>query len=98
MDYILNLITDLDISDIFSMLLGTFLGAVVSLVISLVFFRKASKDLKAKVYRLEFITTLLARYLEKERVIKDLELDERGILKGYTQTINAGFIPAPSEF
>jgi hypothetical protein len=63
------------------------LGAVIAVVISLYFFKKQTKDLESKVYRLEQLITVLAHYLKREGFIEDLELDEKGVLKGFTQTI-----------
>jgi hypothetical protein len=78
--------------------LSTLVGSLIGAAISYGFYREASEDLERKVTRLESVTTLLARYLEREGVLTDVELDERGILKGYTQTIKAGSIESGEAF
>ena len=60
--------------------------------ISWYFFKKQAKDLESKVLPLEQVITLVAHYLQREGLIKDLEFDEKEALKGYTQTIEVGLI------
>lgn len=71
--------------------MGTFLsillGGAVTLGVSWWFHRRQSRQLEAKVDRLERLITVMAHYLQKDGVIQDLELDEDHKLKGYTQII-----------
>ena len=48
--------------------------------------------MECKVPPLEQLITLVAHYLQREGLIKDLEFDEKEVLEGYTQTIEVGLI------
>jgi hypothetical protein len=77
---------------------GVVIGGGITLLVAWSFYCKQSKDLEDGIDRLEGIVTTTARYLERDGVIENVELDDRGRLKFYTQTIKvAGPIPADDE-
>jgi hypothetical protein len=76
---------------------GVVIGGGITLLVAWSFYRKQSKDLEDGIDRLEGIVTTTARYLERDGAIENVELDDRGRLKFYTETLKVAAIPADDE-
>lgn len=87
----------MSVAAVISTALGVFLGGLITLGVAWWFHRRASSHLEDKVDRLERLITLVALYLQKDGVLEDVELDDEGKLKGFTQTIYAPFIPSEGK-
>lgn len=70
---------------------GVVVGGVITLAVSAYFFQRSSKELQREAVRLRQLVTVLALYLQKDGLVKDVELDEEGNLKGWRQVIELPF-------
>ena len=80
-----------------SSLAGIVAGGGITFFVSRYYFRRASNQLEEEASQLRELVTVLALYMQKDGLLKDVELDEYGNLKGYTQTIHAPLISSEAE-
>jgi hypothetical protein len=77
---------------------GIVVGAVITFLVSRYYFRRASIQLEEEASRLRQLVTVVALYMQRDGQLENVELDERGNLKGYTQTIYVPGIPSEESF
>jgi hypothetical protein len=69
-------------------------GVVAGGFVNWLFSRRGSKELRGETRRLRQIVTLLALYMQKDGLLRDVELDEHGNLKGFAQTVKLTGVPS----
>jgi hypothetical protein len=83
---------------IISTFVGALAGGLVTYIVSSHYYAHAAEDLRREADQLARVVALLAIYMQREGLLNNVELDERGHLKeGYTQTLTGGGVPSQAQ-